>query len=695
MKKKTLVMACSAILGLIEGAPALAAPEFKCDNYDGLTCSGDGGVIAEMEDKTFDHLNLHVNSTLYGKNLHGFSANVGSGSALYLVDSTLANKVDIWGNSSGDSFLDMTRGAIRVDGHSPTKSGGGIDIARSEVILRDVEIIAEGNHPGGARLSMIQSDFTMIGGSVSMPFWSDRGNVMLENVDIYLDENLDHRLGILVYNQQGDMTIRGGTVKNMHSVSSAIINESGNMLIDGVQIVAKATGIQSITSNSFFDRTAPFLEARNFDIETNNGSGIFFSSWDSNRGLGQGLLDNGRIHTRGDRDYGIRNDIVELTANDVSIVTSGERAHGVYIVPGNKLSNGLDPETKASVILNNVNITTEGAADGIFVEVTSSAAYASELEMNGGSVTVKASGGRGINLIQNEDSRALLDGVNITTLADDTDGMRIGGMSGQVSFKNGEINAQDRGVTVGKNSASVNISNSLIATTAVGTDSYALGLVGDSWLMEDRTPVITVDSSTISAAQSIAVFNENLHPNKEQRKNRLDIVNSTLSGDILVQTDPKERPLFLSRPYWVQLEMNADNSLLSGHVVDTTVLIMALDNNSTWTLRPSADGIVRSDVSVLAVTDSAIRFDPHTSGLYQTLAVGRNAAEQLHTSAVYNAANAEVSLNTWLNEGGALSNQQTDRLRRDFHCAGLWPCAGRFLCAQGWLCRHERAALPL
>jgi len=125
MKKKTLVVACSAILGLVEGAPALADPEFYCENYYGLSCRGHGGVIAEMEDKIFDHLELSGKSILFGKNLHGFSTTVWIGSALHLVDSTIENEASV----TAGSFLDMTRGAMRVGGYNQS---GGIRIEDSK-----------------------------------------------------------------------------------------------------------------------------------------------------------------------------------------------------------------------------------------------------------------------------------------------------------------------------------------------------------------------------------------------------------------------------------------------------------------------------------------------------------------------------------------------------------------------------------
>jgi len=110
-------------------------------------------------------------------------------------------------------------------------------------------------------------------------------------------------------------------------------------------------------------------------------------------------------------------------------------------------------------------------------------------------------------------------------------------------------------------------------------------------------------------------------------------------------------------------QLNASNSVLSGHaaVNANSTLRMNLSNDTDWTLRQSAGGLLRSDVTFLNLDNSRVIFDP-ASVQRQTLVVG--SGDTGGDSAVYNATggNARIEMNTVLNAGGMLTNQFTDRL---------------------------------
>jgi outer membrane autotransporter protein len=73
---------------------------------------------------------------------------------------------------------------------------------------------------------------------------------------------------------------------------------------------------------------------------------------------------------------------------------------------------------------------------------------------------------------------------------------------------------------------------------------------------------------------------------------------------------------------------------------------LSLESGSLWTMTGD------SAVGQLALSDSAIEFAPSQNGNYKTLAVNGDLS----------GAGGAIGMNTLLNEGGALGNQQTDRL---------------------------------
>lgn len=134
--------------------------------------------------------------------------------------------------------------------------------------------------------------------------------------------------------------------------------------------------------------------------------------------------------------------------------------------------------------------------------------------------------------------------------------------------------------------------------------------------------------------------------------------NSKLSGDLLLKVEDGS---------FVKVSVDA-STLVGGTRVDVDSSVdFRLTNGSKWTLlRPKNESLLGSDsigvssISLIHLIDSSIIFEKPKTNIvdgYQTLRVGRGKGE------VYKAqGNARLYFNTYLNKGGALTNQKTDRL---------------------------------
>ncbi|WP_142417039.1 autotransporter outer membrane beta-barrel domain-containing protein [Bartonella massiliensis] len=134
--------------------------------------------------------------------------------------------------------------------------------------------------------------------------------------------------------------------------------------------------------------------------------------------------------------------------------------------------------------------------------------------------------------------------------------------------------------------------------------------------------------------------------------------NSTLSGDLLLKVVDGS---------FVKVSVDA-STLMGGTDVDKDSFAeVRLRAGSKWTLSRSknesllgSNAIGVSTISLIHLIDSSLVFEKPEANIadgYQTLRVGRGVGE------VYKAqGNARLYLNTYLNKGGALKNQKTDRL---------------------------------
>jgi len=206
------------------------------------------------------------------------------------------------------------------------------------------------------------------------------------------------------------------------------------------------------------------------------------------------------------------------------------------------------------------------------------------------------------------------------------------------------------------NGASLNMDYGQIR--AWGNDT-AHGLMLTEFAIERLMPGNTVKlarGSVVEATDASAVWVNG------QAVNQVDARDSRVSGDRLVTVNEYRSP---NGPAGgSKLVFNAANSQLVGgaDVHELARLSLNLQDRSDWEIRPGAAGQTRSDVTFLSLQDSDIRFNSHHTGLYQRLVVGHGDTDG--RTDVYQAlgGNARISINTFLNEGGELARQQTDRI---------------------------------
>ncbi|WP_375672097.1 MULTISPECIES: autotransporter outer membrane beta-barrel domain-containing protein [unclassified Bartonella] len=175
-------------------------------------------------------------------------------------------------------------------------------------------------------------------------------------------------------------------------------------------------------------------------------------------------------------------------------------------------------------------------------------------------------------------------------------------------------------------------------------------------LEEEKAPprleVVNLDKTEFSVLDDAALYGKNMI------SGAVGLVHSTLrSGNFLLKAEEGASVIVL-----------ADASTLEGrtHVDKNSNAELYLGGRSTWILQQPLQkdqhGAAHdSSISLVSLMDeSSINFKRHESSSvddYQTLRVGKGKGE------VYRAqGGASISLNTYLNSGGALVNQKTDRV---------------------------------
>ncbi|WP_375685349.1 autotransporter outer membrane beta-barrel domain-containing protein [Bartonella sp. TT110JLCBS] len=270
--------------------------------------------------------------------------------------------------------------------------------------------------------------------------------------------------------------------------------------------------------------------------------------------------------------------------------------------------------------------------------------------------------------------------------------------SGFVEFKGGTINVEDAHGILLENpvkpfsvvselseteaeiedrDAAEDLSNSFYVTeinlkssfvTVKGKGSYGIYLRGEKpWsegrdkkeeisFEEEKSPprleVVNLDRTEFSVLDDAAIYGRNIISGV------VGLVHSTLhSGNFLLKAEEG-----------ASITVLADASTLEGrtHVDKNSNAELYLGGRSQWILqqplqKDQNEAAHNSSISLVSLMgESSINFKRHESSSvddYQTLRIGKGKGE------VYKAqGGASISLNTYLNKGGALVNQKTDRV---------------------------------
>lgn len=516
-----------------------------------------------------------------------------SGGAFGNVSSS-ANGAAVYARGNGSTIngsdLILDGGAFKGSVVNAT-SGGSINLTGNTVI-------AGGN---GLEASGSNSQITMTGGSITS----------------------SNSMAVFVYSG-ASVTLNDVTINDTSRGSGAVQVNSGKFTMDGGSISSVGAALfnqQSVAS------AEPNLTARDFTVSTTgaNGYGLNANIYSNN------LLENGLIHTRGERASGIWAAAASgaplstvVNGDRLTIWTEGLNAHGVF-------------NEKAIVNLTNTDITV-GQAFGLYTQ------NGGRISLQNGSITVTGAGGSAVLATAPGSVIDVYDAA-VSTKADNTRGLYSRDQS-VVTAGNSSISVSGRNSygVFSTSQGTVNLYNTDVAVS--GQVSYALVFLGATALNQ-----ISVNGGEISSRDSTAIV-------ANGGTDVLSLANASVSGDSLLYAGKYEQSGTI---YGADFTLNADHSILQGGAQADEHSTATLNlKNSEWTLSPSSDGTVDSAISVLNIEDSEVRFATPTSETYQTLTIGSGVPE---TTAVYNATgNARLHLNTYLNEGGPLSNQKTDRL---------------------------------
>ncbi|MHC5308460.1 hypothetical protein ACYSNS_14490, partial [Bartonella sp. LJL80] len=504
-------------------------------------------------------------------------------------------------------------------------SGGRIELADSKISGANA-IAAQYS---GSQVVMnggaIDTQSTVVGDVVSGVQVRNGGSVTLNNVT-FTGNN-----GYYAGNVGSFLTVNGGTMQHVAMTGSAInIYEGAGGLIDGTKV--SSTGAAFDVGSGMSDRSS--ATARNFDFTTtgqDGSGGVVTANFMSSITLSNGKLTStsdsvAGIWATGFASTGDRR--TEVVGDRLTIVTQGVRGYGVTTY-------------QSSVTLTNSDISVHGqSSNGVYADARSL------ISLTHGSIKVTGSSSTGVQAF-NVQSSVILNDVTVDLSETATNSYATSAdFQSSISVEKSQVSV------LGENSSAINILRSsnitLTDTNVTVSGANGNGIVYQNSYKYDAQNVVTIIGGSLDVQNGYAVTSTQNDSFTDNAANTLILKDTTLSGGkgLVNITQP-------SKTYATKVAIDADNSKLFGasHFAGNTTLDVALKNNSVWTVtRPdSEDG--KSAVSSLSLNNSTLAFSAPVDDIYQQL-----------TTAKLDMVNGNVTLNTYLNTGGSLSNQFTDRL---------------------------------
>ncbi|WP_375640778.1 MULTISPECIES: autotransporter outer membrane beta-barrel domain-containing protein [unclassified Bartonella] len=296
------------------------------------------------------------------------------------------------------------------------------------------------------------------------------------------------------------------------------------------------------------------------------------------------------------------------------------------------------------------------------------------LSHNGAKIYMK--GGKidfadGIGVQTGGDGEINLEGVSITgrgKQGTNTDNHREGSAfsmlqgKGSLNFQKGNVNVDNvHGIVVqgnNHNAAHIKYSNVFVRGNGFnGMHFFWEAVLNDKKTIIPGKGTVHLTKTTFMTPESTAIYSHEFESYVKL------LQNSTVSGDSLLKAVERSN---------VKIEADASTLVGGAHVDESSTAKIDLKNGSKWILsRPKYDKLQNSDasgsrlkdyssISSVNLTDSSLVFEElksKTTDGYQTLLIGKGSGT------VYRAqGDARLYLNAYLDKGGALQEQKTDRL---------------------------------
>lgn len=277
----------------------------------------------------------------------------------------------------------------------------------------------------------------------------------------------------------------------------------------------------------------------------------------------------------------------------------------------------------------------------------------------------------GIGVQTGGDGEINLEGVSITgkgKQGTNTDNHREGSAfsmlqgKGMIHFQKGNVNVNGaHGIVLqGNNNATAYIKHSNVFVR--GKAFHGMHFFWEAVLEGTKTIIpgkgaVHLTKTTVMAPESTAIYSRKFESSVKL------LQHSTVAGDSLLKAVENSN---------VKIEADASTLVGSAYVDESSTAKIVLKNGSKWILaRPKYEKLQNSNVSgsrlkdtsslsVVELSDSSLIFEElksSTTNGYQTLLIGKG------TGTVYKAhGNANLYLNAYLDKGGELEKQKTDRL---------------------------------
>ncbi|WP_375655346.1 autotransporter outer membrane beta-barrel domain-containing protein [Bartonella sp. AA83SXKL] len=405
--------------------------------------------------------------------------------------------------------------------------------------------------------------------------------------------------------------------------SDAAIEASGkNTVIEGEAII-----INGVSNANGHSETNAWTTA----VKSSNGGGVaLFDSMLNDVSIGADINDEGAFE--------MQDGVIKATRMGISVGGKGS------FVSLTKTEIKTSSDAIGLLSHNGAKIYMKGGkidfADGIGVQTGGDG----EINLEGVSITGRGKQGTNIDNHREGSAFSLLQG------------------KGSLNFQKGNVNVDNaHGIVVqgnNHNAAHIKYSNVFVRGNGFnGMHFFWEAVLNDKKTIIPGKGTVHLTKTTFMAPESTAIYSREFESSVKL------LQNSKISGDSLLKAVERSN---------VKIEADASTLVGGAHVDESSTAKIDLKNGSKWILsRPKYDKLQNFDasgsnlgdysfISSVNLTDSSLIFEElksKTTNGYQTLLIGKGSGT------VYKAhGDVNLYLNTYLDQGGELEKQKTDRL---------------------------------